>query len=1069
MKIRSVTLHNLNSLEGKWIIDFTHQAYVDDGIFVISGPTGAGKTTIMDAICLALYGQTPRLQLRKANIADIMSRGKSECGAEVVFETRDGLFRSECKYSKKSNQFNKAIYNISDANSKKTKIKQQDITKLDFLQFKRAVMLAQGDFTAFLNATDKERDSILEKITGSDIYRNISRTVFAMCKDACQRTDSLSANIATLNILSDEEEKEITATLEKFKGELEIINTKNKEYERLITWRANLERLEKNFGILKNQQTNLQADEDNFKTQKATLQRADAAEPVHRIYNIWRDKIKENEEINRKIKAANDDIAVREKLKNDTSNKLSIIITQISRLNYEINEKKPIFGKIRELDREIAHKDKEFITYGKLFRQIENKYLGANETLKQIMAKKALCEQEYATICQWLQDNSMDETLDIKLASLKAGIGQNARLAEQSKKYAQEIKASASSLAALVKNIALQQKLIDEKKLQINEYDKSIAEIAREISDLLNGKDIDYYNNEKDILTAQKIRIENTLSYEAQRAKLQTDEPCPLCGSTRHPYVEHMPPISDPVDEKLKTAKNILDNVKKYNDKLAKAKDIKSARERELAALEKDFFASNNEKKSQEGRITELRDNEKELLEEIARNEAELRKEIALFSVIDANEGLDKVMEKLRGRSAAWKTAAERREIARGKMESIRGEMESATALAGEFNRQFEEARANLEKLAAELEGLRQARKNEYGDLSPDGEEAKLSSALDKNMKDKSSLEKDVAAIETALAGLHGMLAEMRRGLEDNELQQKKFQEEYQLALDQSPFESEKDFLAATMDDAQKDALRKKARELEKRKMENSGALKDCQDNLDQEKDKNLTAKTLEELRDALALSGKRGNELAENIGALRNRIENNRQAGIKARELKENLEKWSIQKERFGKVNKLIGSADGAAFSKMAQKITFGMVVSYANEHLARLSDRYLLVPTKDETLNVNVLDKFQAGEIRPVGTLSGGETFQASLALALGLSRIASENSPIDSLFLDEGFGTLDEDSLRSALEALASLRNEGKMIGVISHVPEVKNRIATRIEVIPQNNGASALSGPGCSRLA
>jgi exonuclease SbcC len=114
-----------------------------------------------------------------------------------------------------------------------------------------------------------------------------------------------------------------------------------------------------------------------------------------------------------------------------------------------------------------------------------------------------------------------------------------------------------------------------------------------------------------------------------------------------------------------------------------------------------------------------------------------------------------------------------------------------------------------------------------------------------------------------------------------------------------------------------------------------------------------------------------------------------------------------------------------------------------------------------------LNVIDSYQANEVRTTKNLSGGETFIVSLALALGLSRLASQRVRVDSLFLDEGFGTLDEEALDVALDTLSSLQQEGKLIGVISHVPALKERISTKIQVSPKGAGRSVLMGPGCSR--
>jgi len=141
--------------------------------------------------------------------------------------------------------------------------------------------------------------------------------------------------------------------------------------------------------------------------------------------------------------------------------------------------------------------------------------------------------------------------------------------------------------------------------------------------------------------------------------------------------------------------------------------------------------------------------------------------------------------------------------------------------------------------------------------------------------------------------------------------------------------------------------------------------------------------------------------------------------------------------------------------------------VIGHANRQLRKMTDRYLLLRDDRQPMEVNIVDSYQAGEIRSTKNLSGGESFIVSLALALGLSSMASRNVRVDSLFLDEGFGTLDEEVLDTALETLAGLRQDNKLIGVISHVPALRERIATQIVVTPRSGGRSTLSGPGCGR--
>jgi exonuclease SbcC len=168
----------------------------------------------------------------------------------------------------------------------------------------------------------------------------------------------------------------------------------------------------------------------------------------------------------------------------------------------------------------------------------------------------------------------------------------------------------------------------------------------------------------------------------------------------------------------------------------------------------------------------------------------------------------------------------------------------------------------------------------------------------------------------------------------------------------------------------------------------------------------------------------------------------------------------------RWGNLHDLIGSADGKKYRNFAQGITFEMMIGHANRQLQKMTDRYLLLRNVSQPLELNVVDNYQFGEVRSTKNLSGGESFIISLSLALGLSHMASKNVRVDSLFLDEGFGTLDEEALETALETLSSLYQDGKLIGVISHVAALKERISTQIQVIPRSGGRSYIIGPGCS---
>lgn len=230
---------------------------------------------------------------------------------------------------------------------------------------------------------------------------------------------------------------------------------------------------------------------------------------------------------------------------------------------------------------------------------------------------------------------------------------------------------------------------------------------------------------------------------------------------------------------------------------------------------------------------------------------------------------------------------------------------------------------------------------------------------------------------------------------------------------------------------------------------------------LETEKLKNLTgevkailASGLEEQLQALSL-------LQQQKGKLNQVVQEDDQLKLKHAGLAQEMELQQQQSERFQKLSALIGSADGKKFSRFAQGLTLARLTELANRHLLRLSDRYSILKSPEKDLDLQIIDGYQADVVRPMSTLSGGESFLVSLALALGLSDLASRKVQINSLFIDEGFGTLDAETLDVAITALENLQASGKNIGIISHVEALKERIGTQIQLSRLPGGTSKIS--------
>jgi DNA repair protein SbcC/Rad50 len=286
--------------------------------------------------------------------------------------------------------------------------------------------------------------------------------------------------------------------------------------------------------------------------------------------------------------------------------------------------------------------------------------------------------------------------------------------------------------------------------------------------------------------------------------------------------------------------------------------------------------------------------------------------------------------------------------------------------------------------------------------------------------------------------------------------------------INNTGFEDETDYLSSCLAEKEQEILAGRERNLIKEKTELEALQKDKSEMLASELEKQFTDQSSETLKDNISSCDLDLKQIRLDIGGIIKTLNDNEKLKEKQQKHIKGIEAQKKECIQWDDLHQLIGSADGKKFRNFAQGLTFEMMTVYANRQLRKMTDRYLLIHDSLQPLELNVIDNYQAGEIRSTKNLSGGESFIVSLALALGLSQMSSRNVRVDSLFLDEGFGTLDDNALETALETLAGLQQDGKLIGVISHVAALKERINTQIQVIPEMGGHSILSGPGCRKI-
>ncbi|MFT5385538.1 MAG: exonuclease SbcC, partial [Saprospiraceae bacterium] len=236
--------------------------------------------------------------------------------------------------------------------------------------------------------------------------------------------------------------------------------------------------------------------------------------------------------------------------------------------------------------------------------------------------------------------------------------------------------------------------------------------------------------------------------------------------------------------------------------------------------------------------------------------------------------------------------------------------------------------------------------------------------------------------------------------------------------------------------------------------------LKTTAADLKKEKEKNLSDQEKAIINTQLLEVEDEYQQAQQKIGAIKEKLTQNEQRKVESKKLLEDIENQRNEYNRWAKLNDIIGQADGKKFRVFAQGLTLKKLTVLANNHLQQLNGRYFILKRSDEDLSLEIVDTYQADNVRSMNTLSGGESFLVSLSLALGLSDLAGRNTNINSLFIDEGFGTLDESTLDMAISTLENLQSSGKTIGIISHVKELKERISTQIIIRKAGSGFSQI---------
>ncbi|WP_457577854.1 SbcC/MukB-like Walker B domain-containing protein [Desulfomarina sp.] len=1081
MKILELRFKNLNSLYGEWVIDFTDPEYISNGIFALTGPTGAGKSTVLDAICLALYGATPRLGKITKSTNEIMSRRTGECYAEVLFESRSGLFR--CHFSqhrarkKAEGDLQNPRHEIAEGLENGQVIENQlrrvatvivDKTGMDFDRFTRSILLAQGGFDTFLKADTEQKSKILEQITGTEIYSQISRRVHERQRDEREKLNILNAEVSGIVILEPEQEKEIQKDLAaKQKQEIELAG-KATETGRAITWLTTVEALKKEILGLADEAAKLKADSEAFKPERSRLEQAVKAALLSGTYAMLTALRKQqaDDEADRKTEEAA--LPELETLANTHAEALKAAEQLTIKTKEDLKAAAPLIKKIRSLDEKIAQQTKAVSEGADTCTREAAKIETDKQARERELEKRTAAEKTLEAIELYLKENAQDEWLIGGLAGIEEQFGNLLARQKEITRQENDLKKADTAVADASKKLEEATKQCALSKQELESAAKDLQQGKDRLGELLGDKLLREFRTEKETLLREMAYIKKIMELEDHRAKLEDGKPCPLCGSTEHPFAEGNVPVPDEIEQKIESLTKLIDEAEDQEAAIRKLEQAETSARKNLNNSEKLENDAANDKKAAEKTLAELKDS----LLRIRDSFKELKCAITIklkplgYSLNLAQP--ESSIKNLNSKMRKWQEQAKQKTEIEKEITTIDSEVKRLGAVIDTQVKALTEKQENLERLKKEHAATMDERKRLYEDKNPDDEESRLNKAVADTEENEKKTRDLNSELQQKLITAKTNIESLKKRIEQRLPELKKMETDFSSALESAGFSDEKQFLDARLTDEKREALSLRAKKLDNAQTELAARQKDRETRLAAEISQKVTDKTLEELEPQFREYEESLKELRETKAGLKHKLSENRAARERIKEKQSAVEAQKKECNRWEKLHALIGSADGKKYRNFAQGLTFELMVSHANGQLQKMTDRYLLIRDDKQPLELNVVDNYQAGEIRSTRNLSGGESFIVSLTLALGLSKMASRKVRVDSLFLDEGFGTLDEEALETALETLSGLQQENKLIGIISHVSALKDRISTQINITPVSGGRSSLSGPGCTKV-
>lgn len=1150
MKFLQLEILNLASLDkqGGEVINFEEGALGESTIFSIVGPTGSGKSTLLDAICLALYNRAPRYPRKKGdknqNIEifgeadanennrlaptdsrNILTRGKKEGYSKLTFLANNGsIYRAEWHVRFQRVRYENAktsLYKITRNGEQLTeKIADwnelPNIIGLDYDQFLRTVLIAQGSFANFLTAKENERYELLEKLIGcEETYTNIATEIKKAKDQAVDAYNQMAASVEAVkqNLLNDEElaqlqeeidclekaEKELDSQLKAISENLQWYEENDKQTKQITIYQADMEQAANAIKDIQAQIIRLQLHDE---VQPAVNLLQEVERQIQSIHN-------QEEEI-QKSEAA---IKSKEVGITESEHTLSYLKEVVNKAQEQLEKALPVIAEARAL---------------------KTKMEAAMPNLKEKKEALELAQKENQTALKDVEENAQNiqkweaetEKANLALKTTKEEIAKQKQVLHEATQAAEQAWETEKNKTAGQNIEELQNsKTVADRKLQdIQQAIKVVTHLNAATAEKQKNEERIQFLGERnakidealgklsiEALTQETLTLRNAYTlmvsekWEIHRANLTEGKPCPLCGSTTHPYHTDNRQFEEATTELtqlLKTKEDLL--------KLQQKQEKELSGERKQNDGEVQTLQKQQEKLS--GEIATYEEEWKALIAQypkIPKEEAELKSllpiyedkakeatgKLSLFNKIQKEiERLTQLKDKAVKDEAAYESKAstiqnnaqENTSICATKLAEHKALTTNLISQEKNKKEAYEKALQAWNNTKKEMEEWQAQYQQILNGEEPDAAEQRLTAAKDEATKAADDQNENINKLKAELANSKGshqtMLSQsktMKENLQEKEKELDLWIEAYNKQLAEKSIEGkdseetdskekgieergirprfiDRNTIGEMLHSVEDwNAIRREKDEKEKA-VASTTALYQSAEKAHQQHLEHQPAKS----RDALLAiqqeyqERSQRNELIAANAKMQNHQEAVKQLGDKA----EALKLVTQEKDDWTAITDAIG-ADGKTLRKIAQCYTLSFLIAHANQEIRKFNSRYELQQVK-HSLGIRVIDHDRADDIRDTTSLSGGETFIVSLGLALGLSALSSRNISFENLFIDEGFGTLDPDTLATVIDSLAMLQSsQGKKVGVISHTDTMSERITTQIRIIKNGNSGSS----------